>query len=203
MTGGQPTLELWFEPASTYSYLAVSRIGPAAQAAGVAVAWRPFLLGPIFRAQGWDTSPFNLQPAKGRYMWRDMQRQCTALGLPLVRPSQFPRNSVLAARAALVAEEEGWCAAFAAAVLRANFAEDRDIADPQVIAAIAGALGRDGAGLLDRAQSPAIKDGLRRQTDRAAALGIFGAPTLVTADGELFWGDDRLDQAIAWATQAP
>src|SRR6516162_5275559 len=105
---GTATIDFWFEFASTYSYPAAMRIGALASAAGVEVRWRPFLLGPIFRAQGWDTSPFNLMPDKGRYMWRDLERVCAALELPFGRPDPFPQPSLLAARVALVAIEQGF-----------------------------------------------------------------------------------------------
>ena len=78
------------------------RIGPLAAAAGVTVRYRPFLLGPIFKAQGWDTSPFNVYEAKGRHMWRDLERLCADLALPFRRPEPFPQNSLLPARVALV-----------------------------------------------------------------------------------------------------
>ena len=80
-----PVLDFWFDFASTYSYPAAARIGPLAAEAGVEVRFRPFLLGPIFKAQGWDTSPFNLYPAKGRNMWRDLERVCEDAGLPFRR----------------------------------------------------------------------------------------------------------------------
>ena len=67
-----PKLEFWYEFASTYSYPAAMGIEALAETAGVEVVWRPFLLGPIFGEQGWNDSPFNIYPAKGRYMWRDM-----------------------------------------------------------------------------------------------------------------------------------
>ena len=67
-----PTLDFWYEFASTYSYPAAMRIEAAANAAGVDIRWRPFLLGPIFKAYGWTDSPFNIFAAKGRYMWRDL-----------------------------------------------------------------------------------------------------------------------------------
>ena len=98
--------EFWYEFASTYSYPAAMRVAGLAGSRGVALAWRPFLLGPIFAAQGWRDSPFNLYPAKGRYMWRDMERICGALELPLKRPDPFPQNSLLAARVALALEGE-------------------------------------------------------------------------------------------------
>src|SRR5260370_21314598 len=95
-----PVLDFWFDFASTYSYVAAMRIGPLAQQTGVRVRFRPFLLGPIFKAQGWDTSPFNLYPAKGRHMWRDLERQCAHFGIAFRQPELFPQNSLLAARVA-------------------------------------------------------------------------------------------------------
>jgi len=94
-------LDFWYELASTYSYLSVCRIEPLAREAGVELRWRPFLLGPIFTAQGWLNSPFNIFPAKGRNMWRDLERTCAARGLPFTHPPGFPQNSLTAARLAL------------------------------------------------------------------------------------------------------
>jgi len=132
-----PVLEFWYEFASTYSYPAAMRIAKLAGAAGVAVRWRPFLLGPIFGAQGWNDSPFNIYPAKGRYMWRDLERICAREGLPLkLPPIRFPQNGLKAARLALVGETEGWTPAFARAVYTANFAEQKDISDDAALAEI-------------------------------------------------------------------
>jgi 2-hydroxychromene-2-carboxylate isomerase len=189
-------VELWFELASTYSYLAAARI--ESLAAGRQVVWRPFLLGPIFRAQfGSADSPFNRQPARGAYMWRDLERLCARYRLPFRRPSVFPRNSLTAARIACLGEDQPWIGPFARAVFTANFAEDRDIADPAVLIAILEGLGLPAAELLARAGEPATKDHLRVRTAEAAARGIFGAPNLIVG-GELFWGNDRLEDALAW-----
>ena len=87
MSAAAPKIEFWYEFASTYSYLAAMRVEAVAAAAGVAVEWKPFLLGPIFHAQGWDNSPFNIYPVKGRYMVRDMERLAAERG-PRVRPAQ-------------------------------------------------------------------------------------------------------------------
>jgi 2-hydroxychromene-2-carboxylate isomerase len=191
-------LELWYEFASTYSYLSVMRIESVAAAAKVEVAWRPFLLGPIFRAQGWNDSPFNLYPAKGRYMWRDMERLAAGYGLPFRRPSVFPRNGLSAARIAILAEAEGWCPDWTRAVFSAEFAHDRDIAEPAVLAGLLEALGHEPGAVLARAESPENKARLREQTERAQQLGIFGAPSFVVGS-ELYWGNDRLGAAVAEA----
>ena len=195
---GMATLDFFYDLASTYSYVAAMRIGPLADAAGVTVRWRPFLLGPIFKAQGYDTSPFNVHQAKGRNMVRDCERQCAELGLPFRLPSPFPAASLLAARVALVGLGAGWGEDFSRAVYRAEFSEGRRIDDAAVLAEIVASLGHDGAAALARTQSDEIKNALRAATAEAERLGIFGAPSFVTA-GELFWGNDRLEQALAWA----
>jgi 2-hydroxychromene-2-carboxylate isomerase len=190
-----PEIDFFYEFASSYSYITALRIAPVAKAAGVTVRWRPFLLGPIFKAQGWDTSPFNLYPAKGRYMVRDCERQCGELGLAFRLPEPFPQNTLLAARVALVGLEEGWGEDFSRAIYHAEFAEGRNIGDPTVVADIVQTLGHDSAATLARAQSDEIKDRMRAQTEEAQRLGIFGAPNFI-ARGELFWGNDRLEQAL-------
>jgi 2-hydroxychromene-2-carboxylate isomerase len=194
-----PVLDFWFDFASTYSYLTAARIRPLAAAAGVQVRFRPFLLGPIFRAQGWDTSPFNIYEAKGRYMWRDMERLAAGLNLPFRRPDPFPQNSVLPARVALVGLAQGWGEDFSVAVYTAQFVEDGRIDEPHTLAEILSFMNVDAQAALEQAQSDDIKLRLRSEVEAAQQLGVFGAPSFTTANGELFWGNDRLEQALAWA----
>lgn len=191
-------VEFWFEFASTYSYPAALRIEALAARGGVQVEWRPFLLGPIFQQLGWNDSPFNIYPAKGRYMWRDMERVCEGLNIPLRRPSVFPRNGLLAARVACAYSEEAWVPEFVRAVYRANFADDADISSPAVVEQCLIASGQDAAAILASAQTPAAKDKLKAQSAAAMERGIFGAPSFVVGR-ELFWGNDRLEDALAWA----
>jgi 2-hydroxychromene-2-carboxylate isomerase len=194
----KPTLEFWYEFASTYSYLAVMRIEALAEEAGITLAWRPFLLGPIFAEQGWNTSPFNLYPAKGRHMWRDMEREAEALGLPLQRPAPFPQNSLFAAHIAYLGQDS-WGPAFTRALFRAGFGEGRSIAEAGVMREAVEQAGQDPDTVFASAQSDAVKAGLRAQNEAAIGRGIFGAPSFVAPDGELFWGNDRLDRALRWA----
>jgi 2-hydroxychromene-2-carboxylate isomerase len=192
-------LDFWFDFASTYSYPAMMRIAPLAREAGVTVRYRPFLLGPLFKAQGWDTSPFNLYAAKGRNMWRDLERLCGDLGLPFRRPEPFPQNSLLTARVALVGFTGDWGERFCRAAFQAEFGDGRPIEDAGVLGDILAQLNVAAAPVFEAAHGDDVKAALRRQTEEAQRLGIFGAPSFTTEDGELFWGNDRLERALAWA----
>jgi 2-hydroxychromene-2-carboxylate isomerase len=191
-------LDFFFEFASTYSYPAAMRIADVARSAGVAVRWRPFLLGPIFKAQGLDTSPFNIYTTKGRHMWRDLERTCEELGLAFRRPEPFPQNGLLAARVAHVGFEQDWGETFCRAVYVAEFADGQQIGEESVIRELLAKLRLTPDSILARARSTDIKDRLRATTDEAERLGIFGAPNFVV-NGELFWGNDRLEQALRYA----
>jgi 2-hydroxychromene-2-carboxylate isomerase len=193
------SIEFWFEFASTYSYPAAMRLEAKAAERGVAIQWRPFLLGPIFRAQGWRSSPFIEHPHKGEYMWRDVERICDALHLPFRKPSQFPRGSVLATRVACRFAAEPWLPTFVRAIYRANFELDHDIGERDVVAECLQRSGQAADTVIGEAERPESKQALRDQTDRAARLGVFGAPFFIVGT-ERFWGNDRLEQALDWAT---
>jgi len=185
----------WFDFASTYSYLSVLRL---ARQRDVIVQWKPFLLGPIFKEQGWDNSPFVLQKDKGDYMWMDMARECAKYGLPWRQPSEFPRRSLLAARVALLGEHQPWMAEFCARTMLANFEHDEDIGSPDCIAAILTSIGLDAAALLAAAQSDDNKARLRTRSEEARARHLFGAPTFFVGDA-MYWGNDRLSDALTFA----
>ncbi|MBN4046575.1 2-hydroxychromene-2-carboxylate isomerase [bacterium AH-315-P15] len=191
------TLEFWYEFASTYSYPAAMRIEDLAARKGVEIAWRPFLLGPIFGAQGMTDSPFNLFPIKGQYMWRDIERQCARFDIPFKKPDLFPQNGLLAARIALVGDAPGWCAEFSRAVYGANFVHGKDISSVDVLMAILRELGLDADKILNLATSEANKESLKARVKEAQKRGLFGAPTFFAGD-EMFWGNDRLEEALGW-----
>lgn len=195
----RPKLDFWYEFASTYSYLTALRIETLARERNVDVAWRPFLLGPIFKAQEWNSSPFNLFPAKGAYMWRDLERLCDAQGLDFRRPDPFPQSSLLAARIALTDQLLTRRAEYSRRVFLAEFAQGARIDDEAVLGRILRGLDLDDQGIIEAARSDRVKLRLRRVTEEAMRLQLFGAPSFVTADGEVFWGNDRLEMALDWA----
>lgn len=195
----RPVLDFWYEFASPYSFLSAMRIEELAQEAGVALRWRPFLLGPIFAAQGMTGSPFALYPSKGRYMWRDTARRAKRQGVPMNKPENFPQNSLVAARIALAGRDEGWTPAFSKTIFRAQFCEGRNIADEPVLSGALKQAGAEPGAAIALSRSEEVKGRLRAEIEYAKSIGIFGAPFFVTEDSELFWGDDRLEDALTWA----
>jgi len=193
-------IEFWFEFGSNYSYLTVMRIEDEAQRRGVRVIWKPFLLGPIFRALGFETSPFVLQKEKGAYVWEDMARQCRKYGIRWTRPSVFPRLGVLPLRVVLVGINEPWIGEFSKRVMELNFVLDQDINQVEDVAPILVELGLSCSEIITQAQSEPIKNMLRQQTEQARLKGIFGAPTFFVGK-EMFWGNDRLEDALLFASE--
>jgi 2-hydroxychromene-2-carboxylate isomerase len=201
MSEPSPHIEFWFEFGSNYSYLSVMRIENEAQRHGVRIVWQPFLLGPIFRALGFESAPFVQEKEKGAYVMQDMARQCRKYGLsPWVRPSVFPRLGVLPLRIALLGAEQPWIGAFCRSVMELNFVQDQDINQPDRLSSILTELGLPAADVLDRAQAEPFKSRLREQTEQARARGVFGAPTFFVGT-EMFWGNDRLDDALQLASE--
>jgi len=166
---------------------------------GVEVRWRPFLLAPIMVEQGLTQGPFLPFPQKLRYMWRDLERRAATHGLPYRQPSHYPPNTLLTARVGMLAATEGWCREFTERCFALHWTENIAIGSDANLSATLGALGKPASLVLSQAQSAANKELLRAATDEAKALGVFGSPSFVTR-GELFWGDDRLEDALAWAT---
>lgn len=193
-----PSVEFWLDLASPYCYLSALRITPLAKATGVAVRWRPFLLGPIFRAQGWQDSPFNAQPAKRAYLWRDMARQADKYQLPFSPPSEFPRHARHATQLAMLAAATPWAAQFCQRLLTANFVHDQDIRQPDCLLAALHGLTAHAPRWLALARQSGIYHAANQRSEWAQQRGLFGAPTFWVGQ-EMFWGDDRLEDALAWA----
>lgn len=194
-------IEFWFDFSSVYSYPSVMRIDGLAASHGLVVRWRPFLLGPVFKALGWETSPFLLQKQKGDYMWQDIARQCEKYGLPWQQPSIFPRRALLPMRIALLGEGQSWMAPFCQEVMRRCFVLDEAVDDRTTMDALLSGLGLPAPALLQDAETEENKTALRMRTEMAKEKGIFGAPTFFVGD-EMFWGDDRLDDAVRYAASA-
>jgi 2-hydroxychromene-2-carboxylate isomerase len=191
------TLDVWVSIGSTYTYLTVMRVEAAAAAAGVPMRWRPFSVRTIMVEQ--KNIPFRDKPVKAAYMWRDIERRAAARGRSPKLPAPYPLPGLdLANQVATVAVQEGWGGAYVRAAYRLWFDEGQPAGeDPNLSAAIAEA-GHDPARVIPLAGSEATLAAYRAATAEAMALGVFGAPSFVV-EGEVFWGDDRLEDALGWA----
>ena len=194
-------VDFWFEFASPYSYLAAMRAEDVAASHGIKLVWRPFLLGVIFKKElGYADSPFNHQPRKKKYMWRDLERQCAARDLPPFKvPKPFPQNGLLPARLCCAMEADDRLPVFIRSVYRAHFQQGESLTDREVMFDILSQNGFDGPSLMNAAGEPRAKNRLKTHTAEASRKGLFGAPSFTTFDGELFWGDDRMEAAMQWA----
>lgn len=181
-------IEMYFDVASPYAYLALNQIEDLAARNQRAVIYKPMLLGKVFEATG-NRMPAAV-PAKGKYMMSDLQRWSAYYGVPFRFPSVFPVNSKLVQRIAAVlpAEQIG---EWARAAGHAYWAEDRDIGAPEGLQQVFEALGWEAAPLLAQAESDAAKTRLRALTEEAVERGVFGAPSFFVGDA-MFWGCDRL-----------
>jgi 2-hydroxychromene-2-carboxylate isomerase len=198
-------LEFWYEFASAYAYPAAWRIERAAGGRGIRVIWRPFLLAPLLRRrQGLTDELFDLGAAEEAYLWRDMERVCRREMLPFRRPTVYPRRTLAAARLAAVGLGRGWTARFSRSVFAASFGEDRDIASRAVLGELLQAAGGDPSQDLVEADSEGAKSLLRANGAEAERKGLFGSPSFYCypvegGGGELFWGNHRLEEAVAFA----
>jgi 2-hydroxychromene-2-carboxylate isomerase len=185
-------VELFFDLSSPYSYLAATQMKPLVERTSTEVAWRPMVLGAVFKTVGNDM-PARV-PNKGRWMGNDLARWAAQYGVPWKMSSHFPLNTIKAMRLVLVDDAKAGEVALAA--FRAMWAEDRNISNDAELRRIAEMGGLDPATALQAIEAPAIKDRLRANTDEAVTRGAFGAPTMFVGD-ELFWGNDRLHHVEA------
>lgn len=195
---GRQTIEFWFDLGSNYSYLTAMRIEDLACSLGVDVVWKPFLLGPIFQSFGWESSPFVLQKQKGEYTWKDMERQAHKYGIAWIKPSTFPRRAILPTRVALLGRNETWIGDFVRATMVRNFVEDKDLDTEDAVREVLSSINVNADQIIAQAQSDENKQRLRHATETAANLGVFGAPMFFVGK-EMFWGNDRLEDALAYA----
>jgi 2-hydroxychromene-2-carboxylate isomerase len=193
-----PRATFYFDLGSPYAYLAAERISGLFAEAGLEQAeWQPILLGGLFKRFGRDSWANGPGRADGI---AEVERRAAAYGLPpLVWPEPWPGNTLVAMRTATFAKQTGRTVSFALAGFRQAFAAGRDLSDPDNVLVAAAACELHPNAVSKAVQTDAVKRGLREATDAAAELGVRGVPSLVV-DGEVFWGDDRLEEAVARAS---
>ena len=189
-------IDFWFTMGSTYSYLSVMRLADVERDYGMRFRWRPFHL--LLILQEMKHVPFADKPAKSHYMWRDIERRAAMYGLRTTLPAPYPvKQSVTANLVAVVGVREGWGADFVRAAYRRWFQDGEETGIEPNLSSSLRDIGQDPARVLTLANSEEINALLVSETDAARQLGIFGSPTFVVGK-EIFWGDDRLEDAISW-----
>lgn len=189
-------IDFWFSIGSTYSYLSVMRLADIEKETGISFDWRPFSVRAIMTEM--DNIPFAKKPVKARYMWRDIERRARKYGIVASLPAPYPLEEFdLANRVAVVGRKEGWCRDYVVATYRKWFQDSQPAgSDPNLSESLIE-IGQRPERVIEMAKSPEIQTAYLEGTDSARSLGIFGSPTFVVGQ-ELFWGDDRLDDAISW-----
>lgn len=192
------SIEFWYSIGSTYSYLTVMRINDVAHSAGTKVIWRPFDVRAIMIEQ--KNIPFTNKPVKSAYMWRDIERRAEMYGLPVSLPAPYPlQELVLANRVAFVGQTEGWVEDYTIESYRLWFVDGLPAGSEPNLSKSLKSVGQDPIRVLDLANSAEVADGLTAQTEECKELGVFGAPSFVVGS-EVFWGDDRLEDALKWSS---
>ncbi|MAM63030.1 2-hydroxychromene-2-carboxylate isomerase [Maritimibacter sp. UBA3975] len=192
-------IDFWYSIGSTYSYMTIMRLPDVARTTGASFTWRPFNVRHVMVQQ--NNVPFKDKPVKAAYMWRDIERRAPRYGLAPRLPAPYPLPGlVLANQVALLGMSEGWGQDYTRATYRLWFEEGLPAGeDPNLSRALREA-GQDAEATLARAQSPETEARLAAETETAMSLGVFGSPTFAVGE-ELFWGDDRLDDALDWAAK--
>lgn len=192
----QKQLDFFLFLGSTYTYLAVNRVEALAAREGLSLRWRPFSVRSIMIEQ--NNRPFVGKPVKLAYMWRDLERRAQRHGIPFASIPNYPNDAdELASRVATLAAIQGWCPAFARAAYRTWFLENKDPGRVDHLSAVLEGLGKDPDKIIALSNGQEVRDRYAAETEAARSLGIFGSPSFVYRT-EVFWGDDRLEDAIDW-----
>jgi len=190
-------VDFYFEFSSPYGYIAANLVDDLAGRLGREIRWRPFLLGPVFKATG--SAPLVDIPMKGDYSRHDFGRSARFHGVPFTMPAKFPIGTVAALRAFYWTEarDPGLAKRLAKALYKAYFVEGKDISEAGTVIGIAASLGIDAAALEAGIADPAVKERAKAEVDAAMARGVFGSPFFIV-DGEPFWGCDRIPMLEKW-----
>jgi 2-hydroxychromene-2-carboxylate isomerase len=189
-------IDFWFTMGSTYSYLSVSRLADVERSTGVTFRWRPFHL--LIILQEMKHIPFADKPTKSAYMWRDIERRAAMYGVPVKLPVPYPaKQSVVANLVAIAGMHESWGPDFVRTAYRRWFQRGEETGSEPNVSESLHDIGQEPKRVLALANSENTKATLTAETDTARELGIFGSPTFAVGR-ELFWGDDRLADAISW-----
>jgi len=191
-------IDFWFSIGSTYTYLTVMRMDQIERDHEVKFDLRPFNVRKIMREM--DNIPFPPnKKSKVDYMWRDIERRAVRYGFPAKIPAPYPLKEFdVANKLAILGTQEGWCAEYLKKTYQAWFQHGQEAGSNPNVTGTLASMGLNPAETIQKMESPKIENAYEEQTEIAKSIGIFGSPSFVVR-GEIFWGDDRLENAIEWS----
>ena len=191
-------IEFWFSIGSTYTYLSVIRLKEVEEKFGVKFSWQPFSVRKIMLEM--DNVPFPpTKQVKADYMWRDIERRAYSYGFEAKVPAPYPLKKFdFANSVAVLGVQEGWCAEYVSATYRRWFVDGLEPGSEPNVSESLREIGLKPGIVLKLAADEKIQKAYLKQTEQAQSKNIFGSPSFIV-DDELFWGDDRLEDAVNWA----
>jgi len=191
-------IEFWFSIGSTYTYLSVIRLKEVEEKFGVKFSWQPFSVRKIMLEM--DNVPFPpTKQVKADYMWRDIERRAYSYGFEAKVPAPYPLKKFdFANSVAVLGVQEGWCAEYVSATYRRWFVDGLEPGSEPNVGESLREIGEQPENVLKLAAGDKIQKAYLKQTEQAQSKSIFGSPSFIV-DDELFWGDDRLEDAVNWA----
>lgn len=191
-------IEFWFSIGSTYTYLSVIRLKEVEEKFGVKFSWQPFSVRKIMLEM--DNVPFPpTKQVKADYMWRDIERRAYSYGFEAKVPAPYPLKKFdFANSVAVLGAQEGWCAEYVSATYRRWFVDGLEPGSEPNVSESLREIGLKPGNVLKLAADDKIQKAYLKQTEQAQSKNIFGSPSFIV-DDELFWGDDRLEDAVNWA----
>ena len=191
-------INFWFSIGSTYTYLSVNRISEVAKRENLSINWRPFSVRKIMMDM--DNIPFTppSKKVKSDYMWRDIERRAKFYGFEAKVPAPYPLSQFdLANQIAILGMLEGWGVDYVYKTYQRWFQQGKEPATEPNLTEIFDELDLDHDETIKKANEDKIKDQYLQNTETAYKNGVFGSPSFIY-EGEVFWGDDRLEDCIKW-----
>ncbi len=194
-------IEFWYSIGSTYTYLSTQRLAQIETEYEVIFEWSPFSVRS--RMIEMENVPFMAEKKRDKidYMWRDVQRRANFYGFNAKVPAPYPLKEFdLANKVAILGKDKGWIKEYTISTYKKWFLEHLEPGSEPNLSSTLKEIGLDSDNVIKQAQTDEIEQKYLKNTEMAKNKGIFGSPTFIV-ENEVFWGDDRCEDAIKWLSK--
>jgi len=194
-------IEFWYSIGSTYTYLSTQRLAQIETENEVIFEWSPFSVRS--RMIEMENVPFMAEKKRDKidYMWRDVQRRANFYGFNAKVPAPYPLKEFdLANKVAILGKDQGWIKEYTILTYKKWFLEHLEPGSEPNLSSTLKEIGLDSDNVIKQAQTDEIEQKYLKNTEMAKNKGIFGSPTFIV-ENEVFWGDDRCEDAIKWLSK--